>query len=90
MNFTEIANHRQSCRKFDFARSVEQEKIDAILASARLSPSACNSQAYFLTVCKGEYAKAVTKGVQGMGMNKFASDAPVMIVISEVRRRERL
>ena len=83
MNFTEIARHRQSCRNYDPTREVEKEKIDAILESANLSPSACNSQPYFLTVCKGEYAKKVIKGVQSMGMNKFASNAPVMIVISE-------
>ena len=83
MNFTEIAEKRQSCRNFDPAKKVEQEKIDRILHSARLAPSACNSQPYRITVCKGEYAKRVTKGVQGMGFNKFASDADVMIVISE-------
>ena len=83
MNFTEIANTRQSCRAYDAERAVEQEKLDAILDSARLSPSACNGQPYLMTVCRGESAKAVAKAVQGMGMNKFASDAPVMIVISE-------
>lgn len=84
MNFTEIANKRQSCRSFDKNRMVEQEKLDAILNSARLSPSACNGQPYFLTVCKGEIANQVAKATQGMGMNKFASDAPLQIVISEM------
>jgi len=83
MNFTEIAEKRQSCRSYDPARAVEQEKLDAILATARLSPSACNGQPYHITVCKGETAKAVAKATQGMGMNKFATDAPVMLVISE-------
>ena len=83
MNFTEIALTRQSCRAYDAAREVEEEKLNAILESARLSPSACNGQPYFMTVCRGESAKAVTKAVQGMGMNKFATDAPVLIVISE-------
>ena len=83
MNFTEIANARQSCRKYDAARAVEQEKLDAILEAARLSPSACNGQPYHLTVCTGESARAVASSVTGMGMNKFAADAPVMIVISE-------
>ena len=83
MNFTEIANNRQSCRNYDAERSVEQEKLDAILESARLSPSACNGQPYLMTVCRGESAKAVAKAVQGMGMNKFADNAPVLIVISE-------
>ncbi len=83
MNFSEIANIRQSCRSYDAERDVEREKLDAILESARLAPSACNGQPYRLTLCRGESAKAVAKATQGMGMNKFASDAPVMIVISE-------
>ena len=83
MNFSEIAQTRQSCRKYDPARQVEEEKLQAILDSARLAPSACNGQPYFVTVCKGEAAKAVAGEVQGMGMNKFAPDAPVLLVISE-------
>ena len=84
MNFTEIAENRQSCRSYDPAREVESEKIDRILASARLSPSACNGQPYQITVCKGEAAKKVAKATQGMGMNKFATDAPVLLVLSEM------
>jgi nitroreductase len=84
MNFTEIANARQSCRSYDPSRTVEKEKLEKILESARLSPSACNGQPYRITVCKGEAAKQVAKATQGMGMNKFASDAPVMIIISEM------
>ena len=84
MNFTDIAKARQSCRKYDPARSVEPEKLDAILETARLAPSACNGQPYRITVCKGEAAKRVAKATQGMGMNKFADNAPVMLVISEM------
>lgn len=83
MNFTEIAQNRQSCRKYDSTKAVEQEKIDAILNVARLSPSACNGQPYHVTVCTGDTAAAVAKATQGMGMNKFVSDAPVQLVISE-------
>ena len=83
MNFYEIAQNRQSCRSYDAERAVEEEKITAILESARLSPSACNGQPYHLSVCRGENAKAVAKATMGMGMNKFAADAPVMLVISE-------
>ena len=83
MNFTEIAQNRQSCRSYDAAREVEQEKLDAILESARLAPSACNAQPYHITVCRGDAAKASAKAVQGMGMNKFATDCPVMLVVSE-------
>ena len=84
MNFTEIAEARQSCRNFDETKQVEREKLDRILYSARLSPSACNGQPYFITVCEGEKAKEVAKATMGMGMNKFADKAPVMLVISEM------
>ena len=83
MNFNEIAKNRQSCRAYDPDLAVEQEKLDLILESAVLSPSACNGQPYHVTVCKGEAAQKTAKATQGMGMNKFASDAPVMLVISE-------
>ena len=84
MNFMEIANTRQSCRAYDEARVVEREKLDAILEAARLAPSACNGQPYHLTVCKGDLAKEVAKATQGLGMNKFAVQAPVLIVVSEM------
>ncbi|MBE6915507.1 MAG: nitroreductase [Ruminococcaceae bacterium] len=84
MNFTEIAENRQSCRSYDPTRMVEDEKLDRILAAATLSPSACNGQPYQITVCKGDTAKKVAKATQGMGMNKFATDAPVMLVLSEM------
>ncbi len=83
MDFSDIISTRQSCRKFDNKRPVDNDKLNAILASARLAPSACNGQPYHITVCTGETAKNVATATQSMGMNKFASDAPVMIVISE-------
>ena len=83
MDFSTIAKNRQSCRSYDPDRVVEREKLDAILESARLAPSACNGQPYHLTVCTGETAKEVARATMGMGMNKFAIQAPVMIVISE-------
>ncbi len=83
MNFSEIAINRQSCRSYDETREVEQEKLDAILESARLSPSACNGQPYHITVCKGEAATKVEELTAGMGLNKFAVQAPVALVISE-------
>ena len=84
MNFMEIARTRQSVRGYDEARIVEREKLDAILEAARLAPSACNGQPYHFTVVKGDLAKEVTKATQGLGMNKFAVQAPVLIVISEM------
>lgn len=83
MNFTEIANTRQSCRNYDAARPVETEKLRSVLAAARLAPSACNAQPYHFTVCKGGSARQAAGAVMEMGMNKFAANAPVLIVISE-------
>ena len=83
MNFLEIANIRQSCRSYDETRAVEPEKLDSILRAAQLSPSACNGQPYHITVCKGQAAKDVAAATTGMGLNKFACQAPVLLVISE-------
>ena len=83
MDFLTIAQNRQSCRSYDPERLVEEEKLAAVLEAVRLAPSACNGQPYHLTVCTGDTAKAVAAATQGMGMNKFASQAPVLIVISE-------
>ena len=83
MNFLEIANTRQSCRAYDENRPVEPEKLTAILEAFRLSPSACNGQPYHLTVCRGQSALEVAKACQGMGLNKFAPQAPILLVISE-------
>lgn len=84
MDFLEIANARQSNRAYEAGREVEKEKLDAILEAVRLAPSACNGQPYHITVCTGETAKQVAAATQGMGMNKFASQAPVLLVISEM------
>ena len=83
MNFLEIARNRQSCRSYDEGRDVEQEKLTAILEAFRLSPSACNGQPYHLTVCRGQAAKDVAAATTGMGLNKFAAQAPVQLVLSE-------
>ena len=84
MNFMEIAQARQSCRSYDETRPVEREKLDAILEAVRLAPSACNGQPYHLTVCQGEVAKQAALAARGMaGLNKFATQAPVVIIISE-------
>lgn len=83
MSFLEIAENRQSCRNYDPDKKVEKEKIDKILEVARLAPSACNGQPYLITVCEGEKAKQVANATVSMGLNKFAPDAPVLLVISE-------
>ncbi|MBE6950136.1 MAG: nitroreductase [Ruminococcaceae bacterium] len=84
MDFMEIAQQRQSCRAYDEARAVEPEKLQRVLEAAQIAPSACNGQPYVLTVCTGEKAKEVALLTRGLGgMNKFAVQAPVCIVVSE-------
>lgn len=83
MEFEKLINLRESCRNFDSLKDVEDEKIRKIIESSNLSPSACNGQPYFLTVLKGDMAKNVEKACATLGMNKFALDAPSLIVVSE-------
>ena len=83
MEFSKLMLTRQSTRVYA-DKAVEAEKLAAVLEAARLAPSACNGQPYKLTVCRGETANAVAAATMGMGMNKFAAQAPVMIVVSEM------
>ena len=89
MNFTQLVQQRQSCRSFDSTRIVEEEKLTAILNTARLSPSACNAQPYHFSVCRGETARKVAETTMTMGKNPFAADVSVMLVISEMPYSER-
>lgn len=83
MEFSEVLNRRQSCRSYDPARGVAKEDILGCLAAAGLAPSACNSQPYHFTVCTGELAQKAAAACAGMGMNKFAAQAPCLIVVEE-------
>ena len=75
--------HRQSCRSFDLERPVSDELLREVCRLALLAPSACNSQPWKLLAVTGEKAKQLAAGVQDLGMNKFASDAPAFIVVLE-------
>ncbi len=83
MNFSEIAEKRQSCRCFNPEKKIDKAVIETILKSALIAPSACNAQPYHITVCEGQKAQEVAKATMGMGLNKFTVDAPVLLVISE-------
>ena len=75
---------RQSDRAYDKEHSVEPEKLERILEAARLAPSACNAQPWkFVVVTDRELSRKVGKAAAGLGMNKFAKDAPVHILIVE-------
>ena len=83
MDFSQVLTQRQSCRSYAPDRAVSKEDILACVEAAGLAPSACNSQPYHFTVCTAEFGKAVAKACTGMGMNKFALEAPCTIVVEE-------
>ena len=83
MDFLVLAQSRQSDRAYE-KRPVEREKLERILQAACLAPSACNAQPWkFVVVDDPELSVKVGRATAGLGMNKFAKDAPVHILIVE-------
>ena len=83
MDFLALAQSRQSDRAYE-KRPVEREKLERVLQAACLAPSACNAQPWkFVVVDDPELAVKVGRATAGLGMNKFAKDAPVHILIVE-------
>ncbi len=74
--------HRQSCREFS-EKPVPEELVEKICALALLAPSACNSQPWRLIAVTGERKNAVAKSLQDLGMNQFATTAPVLVAVVE-------
>jgi nitroreductase len=83
-DFFELAAKRESCRNYSTDRPVEAEKLQKMVATARLAPSACNSQPWHFTIVhSAERAAAVARTLQSMNLNRFASLCPAFIVINE-------
>ena len=83
-DFLQLVASRQSDRAYDTSRIVEPEKLERILEAACLAPSACNAQPWkFVVVTEPELSAKVGKAAAGLGMNKFAKDAPVHILVVE-------
>lgn len=84
IDFLKLAACRQSDRAFDATRAVEPEKLERILEAACLSPSACNAQPWkFVAVTDSELVAKLGKAAAGLGMNRFAKEGPVHILIVE-------
>ena len=86
MDFHQLAAQRQSDRAYDTSRPVEREKILRILETARLAPSACNSQPWHFIVVDDSALKdklADAEASRLIGINHFTKQAPVHIVIVE-------
>lgn len=83
-DFLRLVSARQSDRAYDRDKPVEPEKLERILEAARLAPSACNAQPWkFVIITDSQLAQAVGRATAGLGMNKFAKDAPVHILVVE-------
>jgi nitroreductase len=82
MTLDEIIATRYSCRSYDKDRPVSREDILSIVESARLAPSACNSQTWrFVAVTDREKIDAIhSEGMRvGVG-NSFLREATALVV----------
>lgn len=83
MTFLELCRRRRSVRAYAPGR-VPREALERCLEAARLAPSACNSQPWrFIVVerddLRARLAEAAFSGLYAM--NRFAAQAPVLIVV---------
>lgn len=81
MDITELAKKRQSDRRY-LSGAVSREQILRCIEAARLAPSACNSQPWHFIVCDDpDTVAVVAEAAEGMGINRFAGQAPVIIAV---------
>lgn len=79
--FADLAKIRQSDRKYK-DKSVEKEKLIQCLETARISPSANNSQPWkFVVVDDPEKKEQIAECTIGLGMNKFTHQCPVLVAV---------
>jgi nitroreductase len=79
----ELIVSRQSDRKYS-DKQVEREKLERIIESARMAPSANNEQPWkFVVITEPELLKKVADAASAklLGMNMFVGQATVLIVI---------
>ena len=81
VSFEELAKMRQSDRKYK-NQPVEKEKLIQCLETARISPSANNSQPWkFIVVDDFEKKEQIAECSIGLGMNKFTHQCPVLVAV---------
>ena len=89
MRFLDLVRQRQSTRRYA-DKPVPREAIDRCLEAARLAPSACNSQPWSFVVVDEPAAVRRLASVAFPAlyrMNRWASDAPVLIVVVTERSK---
>ncbi len=77
----EIIKKRYSCRNYS-DRPIEREKLERIVAGARLAPSAHNEQPYHFYIATGEVAQKIA-AARSFAMNKFIAKATAFIVVTQ-------
>lgn len=77
MEVFEAISKRKSIRKYQ-NKKIEDEKLDKILESARIAPSAANRQEWKFIVVKNQETR--DKLVEAANGQKFVGQAPVTIV----------
>lgn len=75
MNFYKLASDRFSVRKF-LGKTVEQEKIDRIIAAGHVAPTGCNFQPYRILVINNEEALEKLRGC-----TRCHFDAPLAMLV---------
>ncbi len=83
MRFLDLIKKRYSVRNYS-EKKVERKKIELCLESARLAPSACNSQPWFFIVIDDKKTiKLIAEKSYLLfsQMNKFLLNAPVLILV---------
>jgi nitroreductase len=79
----ELIMSRQSDRSYS-DRAIEKEKLERVLESGRLAPSACNSQPWkFILVDDADLLNKLAEAASEklLGMNSFVGQAPVQIIV---------
>lgn len=81
MDFERLILTRQSDRRY-MPDPVSREDVLKCLEAARMSPSACNSQPWkFIVVDDKAKLAEMADAAEGLGMNKFTRDVPVMVAV---------
>ena len=83
MNLEELFLKRQSCRNYR-TDPVPHALLEKLIESARLAPSACNSQPWFYYVAESpDKVRAIAAASQELGMNGFVKNVPAFVVVAE-------
>jgi nitroreductase len=78
-----LIRRRASCRRYDPGRPVPAEHVLSMAEAARLAPSACNRQPWRLLAVRdsGTRERICREGLGGIVANRFARDAPLLVVL---------